>query len=470
MAENKNTINQPIKENLTQDELKQIMYEVEVNQNLDYFHNFDKALNVCSVSDSDIFNYLTQAEQIRFLNETPYVYEDGVCIRDDDGSILMTMIKKLIYPRFQRIGTIRRVYGLFVNDRWLKIGMDWFNRYPVEYIIFENAVYNAKTKEFLDHSCTMHAINKIPYTYDPKKDYSCPKIEKFLDEALSPNAKEMFLEYAGYCMTTDTRQQKFLMFTGEGGTGKSIFINLVAHAVGYQNISSIDLKSLADNRFSSFNLFQKLLNVCADIDKGSLSDVANIKLLTGGDIIKGEPKGKEPIFFRNYAKLLFSANEIPRIKGENTCAFYRRLLVIPLNKKPEKINPNLLNELLPEIEGFIHLCMDALYRMYERGEILESEESKEATHALRLFSDSVEAFLNAKTIISEYGKISGKDLHSAYKDYCVENELQPLFKQNFFKACDAKGFSHADGRNIRGLAWKDPDFESITDSDELPFT
>ena len=89
----------------------------------------------------------------------------------------------------------------------------------------------------------------------------------FLDEALSPGAKEMFLEYAGYCMTTDTRQQKFLMFTGEGGTGKSVFINLVAHAIGYANISSIDLKSLADNRFSSFNLFQKLLNVCADIDK-----------------------------------------------------------------------------------------------------------------------------------------------------------------------------------------------------------
>lgn len=470
MAENENIINQPIKEHLSANEITALHYDVEVNQNYAYFHNHDKALNAVSVFDSNIFNYLVQVESIGVLNETPYVYEDGVYIRDDDGSILMTMIKKLIYPRLQRMSTIRRVYLLFVNDRWLKIGIDWFNRYPVEYIIFENAVYNAKTKEILDHSCTMHAINKIPYTYDPNKDYSCPKIEKFLDEALSPNAKEMFLEYAGYCMTTDTRQQKFLMFTGEGGTGKSIFINLVAHAVGYQNISSIDLKSLADNRFSSFNLFQKLLNVCADIDKGSLSDVANIKLLTGGDIIKGEPKGKEPIFFRNYAKLLFSANEIPRIKGENTCAFYRRLLVIPLNKKPDKVNPNLLNELLPEIEGFIHLCMDALNRMYERGEILESEESKNATYALRLFSDSVEAFLNDKTTKSKDGKILAKDLHSAYKDYCTENELQPLFKQNFFKACDAKGFSHADGRNIKGLTWKRPDFEIIGNSDELPFT
>ncbi len=470
MAENKSIINQPIKEYMPEDELLALKYEVEVNGNLDPFHTFDKASNAISVFDSNIENYLKQAEQMGVLNETPYIYEDGVYIRDNDGANLMTMIKRLIYPRFQRMGTIRRVYLLFINDRWLKIGMDWFNRYPDEYIIYLNGVFDAKTKRLLDHSSTMHAINKIPFSYDPQKKYSCPKILKFLDETLSPDAKEMFLEYAGYCMTKDTRQQKFLMFTGEGGTGKSVFINLVAHAVGYRNISSIDLKSLADNRFSSFNLFQKLLNVCADIDKGSLSDVANIKLLTGGDIVKGEPKGKEPIFFRNYAKLLFSANEIPRIKGENTCAFYRRLLVIPLNKKPEKANPNLLNELLPEIEGFIHLCMDALYRMYERGEILEYEESKEATHALRLFSDSVEAFLNDKTIISEYGKISGKDLHSAYKDYCVENELQPLFKQNFFKACDAKGFSHADGRNIRGLAWKDPDFESITDSDELPFT
>ena len=141
MLENKDIINEPIKEYLPQEELNKLMYEVIEKENLDYFHIFDKAYNSTSVSDSNIFNYLSQAEQIRFLNETPYIYEDGICKRDEDGSILMTMIKKLIYPRFQRIGTIKRVYGLFVNDRWLKVNMSWFNRHPPEYVIFENAAY-----------------------------------------------------------------------------------------------------------------------------------------------------------------------------------------------------------------------------------------------------------------------------------------------------------------------------------------
>ena len=469
MAENNIVNDIPIKDDLPQEELTKLQYDVVVNENLEYFHTHDKAGNATGAYDFNIFTYVRQAENIFFLKDTPYIYEDGIYKRDGDGSILMTIIKKLIYPKFQRIGTIKRIYGLFLSDRYLKRDAEELNHYPDEWVVFKNGLYDAKAKEVRLHSSALYAINTIPFDYDPGKKYPCEHIKAWLDESLSPQDKEMFLEFAGYCMTKDIRQQKFLMFTGEGGTGKSVFINLLAYALGGRNTSSMDLKSLAENRFASFNLFQKLLNVCADIDKSSLSDVANIKLLTGGDIVKGEAKGKEPIFFRNYAKLLFSANEIPRIKAESTSAFYRRLLVISLNKKPEKVNPGLLDDLKAEVQGFIQLCMEALYRLYERGEILESEDSHKATLTLRLFSDSVEAFLQEKTIPSRDGKISGKDLHKAYKEYCEENELPPVLKQNFFKACDTKGFSHEDGRNIKGLIWKPNSFEEIP-LDELPFT
>lgn len=469
MSDNR-VIDEAINGCLTQEELKPYLKAVEIDGNLEYFHLHDRAGNVTGVFDSNVVNYLIQAEHIFFLNETPYIYENGVYKRDNDGSILMTMISRLIYPKYQRIGTIKRIYGLFVSNRWLKKSIDELNKYPDEWVIFNNCIYDAKNKEIMPHTSTIYAINQIPFDFNPDKPCDSSKIDSWLDETLSPQEKEMFLEYAGYCMTKDTRQQKFLMFTGEGGTGKSLFINLVGHVLGNDNISSMDLKSLAENRFASFNLFQKLLNECADIDKSSLSDVANIKLLTGGDIIKGEAKGKEPIFFRNYAKLLFSANEIPRIKGESTSAFYRRLLVIPLNKKPEHINTNMLSELDSQIDGFISLCMQALNNLYNRGEIYESSTSKKATQNLRLYSDSIEAFLLEKTIKCKDGKIYAKDLHEAYKDYCIENELQPVLKQNFFRACDAKGFSHADGRNIKGLIWKPKDFENAVSSDEIPFS
>ena len=37
----------------------------------------------------------------------------------------------------------------------------------------------------------------------------------------------MFWQYLGYCMTADTRFQKFLMVKGKGGTGKSIAISFI---------------------------------------------------------------------------------------------------------------------------------------------------------------------------------------------------------------------------------------------------
>lgn len=448
-------------------ELDAIQIDVLNNDNLDYFHLHNKKEEVNGVFDANIHAYLTNRENIFFVNETPYIYEDGKYIRDNDGSILMTMIKKLIYPQYQKITTIKRVYGLFEADKWLKKSIDELNNYPKEWVMFKNIAYNARTREVIQHDSKYLALNQIPHDYDPSATPKCEKINQWLDSIMSPEDKEMLLQYAGLCMTRDTSQQKFLMFTGEGGTGKSLIIRLITSMVGYKNTASTDLKSLADNRFAKFNLLHKLLNCCADIDSTALNSIASIKLLTGEDPIEGEAKGKQPITFMNYAKLMFSANEIPRIKGEHTNAFYRRLLVIRLSKKPEKVNPNLYQELSSELDGFIHLCMDALYRLYQNGNIAESTNSKNETYKLRLFSDSVELFLHDKTVKDYNGKIPGKDLHNEYKKYCEENELTPVQKQTFFKACDDKGFSHADGRNVKGLIWKPSDFE--TANEEIPF-
>lgn len=458
-----------IPENISYAEIKQIQIDVLANDNLDYFHTFNNKDYVTGVFDSNIFVYLIMTENIFFVNETPYIYDDGIYVRDEDGAKLMTKIRGLIYPKYRKITTIKRVYGLFASDEWLKKSLDELNNYPKEYVFFKNTVYNAKTRELLPHSPSYYALNKIPHDFDPEQAPPNEHIKQWLNDIMCPEDQEMFLQYAGLCMTRDTTQQRFLMLTGEGGTGKSLLLKMINHIVGNRNTASTDLKSLSDNRFAKYNLLHKLLNSCADIDSTALNSIANIKLLTGEDPIDGEPKGKQPITFVNYAKLIFSANEIPRIKGEHTNAFYRRLLVVKLNKRPAKVNPNMFEDLKAEADGFIHLCIDALYRLYLDGNIFESPNSKRETYNLRLFSDSVELFLHEKTIKDINGKIPGKEIHTEYKKFCEENELPAVQKQTFFKACEGKGFSHSDGRNVKGLSWKMSDFEKMDDSEPIPF-
>lgn len=92
-------------------------------------------------------------------------------------------------------------------------------------------------------------INQIPFSFYPEQAESSLEggthIRKYLDFSISDETdQQTFWQYLGYCMTTDTRFQKFLMIKGKGRTGKSIAISFIQHIVGSGNYSSMSLQNL----------------------------------------------------------------------------------------------------------------------------------------------------------------------------------------------------------------------------------
>src|SRR5699024_4085110 len=69
-----------------------------------------------------------------------------------------------------------------------------------------------------------------------------------------------------------------------------------------------------------------------DIPYTSIKDTSNFKRLSTGDWIKGEFKNEDPFFFRNFAKLIFSTNRLPRFY-DNSQGLKDRLVIVPLNAK-----------------------------------------------------------------------------------------------------------------------------------------
>ena len=153
----------------------------------------------------------------------------------------------------------------------------------------------------------------------------------------------------------------------------------------------------------------------------------------------GEAKGKDGVSFKSYAKLIFSTNELPIVKGERTNGFYRRLLIIPMNRIPEKKDSDFFGKISGEIDWFIAESVHALERMYKSGRITESAESRGAVESLRCESDTVEAFLKDQTERDPDGRVKKPELYRSYLDYCQDLERQPLTKQNFFRSMKAKG-------------------------------
>lgn len=408
--------------------------------NLDQFHLINDKGIVTGVFDLAILEYLKKERDIFVLGGTPYIYQGGVFHPDLSGAELKTMIRNLIYPRFVKSPTIKRVYDLFISDAELQVKSEELNQYPVEWINFRNGFYDPISKQIIPHNPKYRATNQIPHSFDPERGLKGTLIQEWLMFICETHEDiTMLTEFSGLCLTRDTRQQKFLILNGEGGTGKSVLIRMIDRMIGSENISNISLNQLTQ-RFSTFGLMGKLLNSCADLEIDALSDVSTLKKVLGEDSLFCEQKGKDGFSFKSYAKLIFSTNELPIVKAERTVGFYRRLLILTMNQVPEKRDPGFFDRLSAEIDDFIWVSVKALERMYQDGKIFESPKSIEAVKRLRCDSDTVEAFLNEKIEKNPNEKIKKLDLYRDYETFCQDMERQSLTKQNFYRSMKTKGF------------------------------
>ena len=391
------------------------------------------------ILDDKIANYLINKQlKIIVLNGIPYLYQNGYYMRDEDGKILKAHIKALIWPELVTIGRINRVYNLILADYRLSKRNEDINNYPAHWVNFKNGMYDVINKALLPHDPKYLAVNQIPHDFTPDAKYKGPVVDEFL-KGLFPDDgdREMFLAYAGYCMTIDTRIQKFMIIVGIPGSGKSTAINLLIDAIGSNNTSCVTLQDL-NERFTPTELLGKLLNACADLPKKALDQVDAIKRITGEDLVKGEYKGGKVFAFRSYAKLIFSANEMPVNLDEKSEAFYRRILAIEVLEKGKPI-PDLKNGLNLCMPGFINECMAALNRLYSSGKEIDSANSKKLVHNFHRESDSVQSFLDDCIDFVSEEKIERKKLYEAYEKYCLFNDWATLSNRAFFRNLRGKG-------------------------------
>lgn len=414
------------------------------------FHHFRNKKPV-GVFDYKIFTYIKENYSI-FVCEHPYLCAGGVYVRDKKGTKIKQIIRGLLYEEFIKSRIINQVYYLILEAEELQKDFSSLNNYPKSYINFQDCMLDAKTMKKIPHSPKYYSINQIPFNYsDVEKATEGPEIEKFLKFAI-PDAddRKMLLEFGGLSTTPDTRQQKFLMLCGEGGTGKSVAIQLLENMAGRNNVSSVELHDL-NKRFSAFALVGKILNSCADLRTEAVEDSGMVKKLTGEDWIQVEAKGKDSFAFRNYSKMLFSTNELPTITGERTNGFYRRLLVIEINKRPDKEDTELLDKLLTELPYFVRLSVQALHEMYQRGTITVSENSKKAVARMRRDSDVVQAWIEDCCTVGTDLRIERDVAFTSFQKYCEREERKILTKNGFFKALRKKQFG--EGKDARGTRY-----------------
>ena len=435
-----------------QDELEKALagyvarYEGSENAPLDQnqFINFSKDGRITGVRDIAVVRYLMETMCMFVMGRELYIYRDGCYYLDQDGIKVKAVVSKLIPEKFITFRCLSAVYNLLIEQQELQKSMEELNAYPPWWINFKNGMFDVREGKLRKHKPEYLSINQIPHVLDMEirknLDEAGKNTSRFLNDAMPDHTDQLTLwQYIGYSMTRDTRFQRFMIIRGIGGTGKSKVINLIQDIVGTANCSGISLQAL-NERFYPSMLQGMLLNACADISSDALMQVDNIKKATGEDVMICERKGRDPVPFRSYAKLIFSANKIPLNLDEKSNAFYRRLLILEMNKKPTKKDLELGEKLQAEIGYSIWMAVGALKKLYTDGEFTESAGAKERVEELYREADTVKAFVDECLERQQGSKISRTLLYDKYKEYCENCGRKYHSPKPFFKNLEEKGF------------------------------
>ncbi len=446
---------------------------------LNKFHRFNEQGKRIGVFDMEIVDYLIQTVPFFMLGSTPYIYKDGCYHEDRNGIHLKSHIQKLIFRDCIKATTIQGIYNLLVSQTQVQKHFSDLNNQPSHWVNFQNGYFDVMEWRLIEHDTRYLMINQIPFSFHPEQVETVltggTQIRRYLDFSIPDKTdQKMFWQYLGYCMTADTRFQKFLMIKGKGGTGKSIAISFIQHIVGNGNYSSMSLQNL-NQRFYPTGLFGKLLNACADIPSTAMESVDIIKKAVGEDTLLYEKKGQDPTQFNSYAKLLFSANEMPLNLDDKTNAYYRRLLVLDINRTiPEEQKDSQLKEkMCKESDYAIHMAMLELKQLYTDNHFAESDHSKECIANLYRSAYSVKAFTDDMLCHKVGEKMKRIDVYKMYEDYCEDNGRTPHGKSRFWEYMADKGFvikRFSDGvYYFKDTSAKESDFETIDDTITNPF-
>jgi putative DNA primase/helicase len=220
------------------------------------------------------------------------------------------------------------------------------------------------------------------------------------------------------------------------------------------NLSSI-FGSYSVEGYASASLFGKMANIDADLSSDELRGTGLLKKVTGADWIPGEFKFKQAFHFKNYAKLIFSANQMP-ITPDESDAFYSRPLIInfPNQFLGDKANPYLIDELATqeEMSALLSLVLKRLPRVLQKG--ISSKSTIEENYVkYTQSSDPIKLFIEMaikKEVVSDDERQTKEQVYQAYHNFCMEKNLPKESSEIFSRRLDLEGFDY-DRKRIDGI-------------------
>lgn len=371
---------------------------------------------------STFAEWLVERLNIVKISGALHIYKDGIYIR---GS---TAIEKEMIKHIPNLTDSRRKE----TYKYLDLIVDEDHKLAdARYIAFKNGIYDIVSDQLIPFDPDIILLNKIPHDYDPTQND--PTMIKVLNNLTCNNPKlfDLLCEMVGYMFWRKNELGWSFFLLGNRANGKSTFLETLNYLIGDDNTSALDFKELGRD-FKSQELFGMLANIGDDIDDDYISDVSIFKKLATGNPITANPKYEQPFKFRSYAKLVFSANVMPRL-NDRTNAAARRIVPIPFKAKFDKNSPDYDPYIkyklqTPEaMSTLINLGILGLRRVLENNDFTRSAEVEDEIRAIEENNNPLLQFLKMHKVEDELVS----EMYSKYVWWSSNSGIQAMSRQTF---------------------------------------
>lgn len=371
---------------------------------------------------------LIQKYNLIALGDTIHIYEHGQ-YRPFSSHELQTFILEkgnMNANAHQRKETIDFITALSQKD-YSEVNKDY------AIIAVKNGMLDLNSGVVTPHSPDNYNTIYLDWEYKDDVEYS-ELIDEFMKQISDGNPKKMqFLyEVAGYCLLKKSIFEKFFIFKGTGGTGKSTFCNLIMKMVGKRYVSTVKLNQF-DQDYYLATMIDKLVNIDFDAsDKKTLEDSGRFKSITCSEPVSVRQIYAAVVEMVSCATVIINANHMPKI-ADKSDGLYRRMILVEIDKKIKNPDPKFLERITDsDMEYFFYKAVQGIHLALQRGGFTINTSEEKLKLKFQIGQSNLKKWLQSYQYdISDLIHKTTTELFQDYKTFCLENNCNSSTKQNF---------------------------------------
>jgi P4 family phage/plasmid primase-like protien len=418
-------------------------------------------------TESQIVDEIISKHNIIYIDQVGFYEWDSRVWQKASDSQIKNYADHLYGKRFSTSQRVNAVCNLLKSR---SICNAVFDRNPV--LTFQNGTLEIETGKFRDFSQADYCSIIMDYDYDAEA--RCPVWESFIEDVTDeePRRAENLQFIAGYTLFSDCRHQKVFILVGNGGNGKSVYLEIIQKLFGDKNVTHVEPTGLA-KEFERIRLKDSLLNIGSDINsdfsKGEIREW--LLKVADGTSVQACYKGMNHVDFIPRCKLVYACNALPTAEIIN--GLNRRMQFIdfpcqyvetpdPKNPKQKPRDINIVKKLNNELPGIFNWAYEGYKLLNTVGYFTDTPEQQTLMHQFEQTSNPVLVFCEDRDF---NGTISRDDIYYWYTLWCEETGHKALSREKFmpkFRDCMGERISDERRTRISGKITRVFDFQPDT--------